>query len=290
MDLVVGATGAVGGSIAKRLRQAGREVRVMLRGGAKHPRAEELKTSGMTVVDGDLRNADTLAAACKRAEVVICTVTTMPHGSDDGIRQVDRDGTLALIEAAENAGAGRFIYLSYSGGIREECPLHEAKRACEARLAESSMDSAVLRPSFFMQAWLGGHALDLAKGTLRVYGDGTAPISFVSAADVARLGAAVVERGEAGQLKMEIGGPQPIAPVEAGRRIGAAVNRALAIEHVPVEALQAMQASEDPVQSTFGALGLAYAQGNAIPDAAETAARYGVALTSVAEYAASLRG
>jgi len=78
--------------------------------------------------------------------------------------------------------------------------------------------------------------------------------------------------------------------LEAARRIGAAVNRALTLEHVPLEALQAMQAAEDPVQSTFGALGLAYAHGNAIPDAAETAARYGVALTSVAEYAASLRG
>jgi hypothetical protein len=57
---------------------------------------------------------------------------------------------------------------------------------------------------------------------------------------------------------------------------------------VPEAALAAMQASSDPLQSTFGALGLAYAHGDAIPDARETAAAYGVQLTSIPQYAATL--
>ena len=67
------------------------------------------------------------------------------------------------------------------------------------------------------------------------------------------------------------------------------LGRSLQFEHVPVGALRDMQASRDPLQSTFGALGLAYAYGDPIPDAAATAAKHGIRLSSVADYAATLR-
>jgi uncharacterized protein YbjT (DUF2867 family) len=260
----------------------------LVRNAARRPEAERLRAAGIDLVDGDLRAADSLAAACAGVNTVVCTVTTMPHGSDDGLRRVDRDGVLALIGAAARAGVARFVYLSYSGGIEQPSPLHDAKRGAELALQESAMEAVILRPSFFMQAWLGGHALDRERGVLRIWGAGTAPVSFVSAVDVARLAAAAVMREDQGSRTLEIGGPEATAPLEAARIIGDALGRELEIEHVPEAALAAMQASSDPLQSTFGALGLAYAHGDAIPDARETAAAYGVQLTSIPQYAATL--
>ncbi len=288
MDLVVGATGAVGGAIAIELRRAQREVRALLRNAASRPEGARLKASGIDLVDGDLRAPDSLGAACAGVHTVVCTVTTMPHGSDDGLRRVDRDGVLALIDAAARAGVARFVYLSYSGGIEQPSPLHEAKRGAERALLASPMEAVILRPSFFMQAWLGGHALDRQRGVFRVWGAGTAPVSFVSAQDVARLAVAAACRDEPGGRTLEIGGPEPTTPLEAARIIGDALGRQLEIEHVPEPALAAMQAADDPLQSSFGALGLAYAHGDAIPNARETAAGYGVRLTSIPEYAATL--
>jgi hypothetical protein len=64
--------------------------------------------------------------------------------------------------------------------------------------------------------------------------------------------------------------------------------RRLAVEHVPLEALQAQHQSVDPLQKTFAALMIGCALGDAIPEAQSNARRYGVTLTSLQEYAARL--
>src|SRR5262245_59599053 len=104
MDLVVGATGKVGGRAAMRLRERGRDVRAMVRGGERRPEAAPLAAAGIEIVDADVTAPETLAAVCAGVDTVVCTITSMPHGRDDGLRRVDHDGSLALIEAAERAG------------------------------------------------------------------------------------------------------------------------------------------------------------------------------------------
>jgi len=43
------------------------------------------------------------------------------------------------------------------------------------------MESVVLRPSIFMEVWLGPHlGFDIANAKARIYGDGTAKVSYVS--------------------------------------------------------------------------------------------------------------
>lgn len=123
MDLVVGATGLVGKRIALRLREEGRNVRALVRGGTQHAQAKELIGAGVEIADADLTRPETLAAACAGIETVVCTASSMPQGRADGLRRVDREGVLALIEAAERSGAKGFLYASYSGNIRDESPL-----------------------------------------------------------------------------------------------------------------------------------------------------------------------
>ena len=152
--LVVGATGLVGGQVAQKLRRQGQSVRALVRGGDAHPKVQPLRAAGIEIVNGDLTVAETLEPACRGIATVVCTATSMPTAANDGLRRVDLDGSVALIEAAERAGVKRFVYTSYSGNIQIASPLETAKRTCENRLLRSSMQTVILRPSYFAEVWL----------------------------------------------------------------------------------------------------------------------------------------
>ena len=49
----------------------------------------------------------------------------------------------------------RFVFVSFSGGICGDDALTVAKRDVEARVRESGMTFTILRPSYFMEVWLG---------------------------------------------------------------------------------------------------------------------------------------
>ena len=205
MDLVVGATGFVGGLAARQLRALGREVRALVRGGAGHAGASALAADGVAVAPGDLADPPSLALACAGCDTVVCTATAMPNAGGDALRRIDHDGVLELMAAAEAAAVKRFVYISYSRNIRTESPLSRAKRGCEARLEAGRMEYAILQPSIFMEVWLGPHlGFDVAGGRVRVYGDGKAAVSYVSG----RAGAA----GAAGAAPPRPPRPAPRAP------------------------------------------------------------------------------
>jgi len=122
-----------------------------------------------------------------------------------------------------------------------------------------------------------------------VYGDGKAAVSYVSGRDVAAFAVAAAMRPGELREKVQVGGPEPLSQLEAVAHFERVLGRRMALDHVPVSALEAQQHSDDPLQQAFAALMLAYAMGDSIPEAQENAARYGVTLTSLAEYAGRYR-
>lgn len=288
--LVAGATGFVGQQIALALQRKTGRVRALVRGGGSNPKANNLASVGIEIVAGDLTTPDTLAHACTGVDTVVCTATTMPTGADDGLRRVDRDGVLALIDAAHRAGVKKFVYTSYSGNLRIDCPLHTAKRDCEARLLATGMDAVILRPSYFMEMWLGPHlGFDPLGGTVRIYGTGERPISYISAFDVAEIGVAAALRSTGKQAILEMGGPEPISQLDAVRTFESLLGSKCRLEFVPLEALEQQHLSTDPLQKTFAALMIDYARGDVIPGAAALGREYGVALRSVSDYASGVQ-
>ena len=288
--LVVGASGAVGGGIARKLASQNQKVTALIRRGVAHPKAKPLLSAGVEIVEGDLTIPETLEKATKHTETVISTATSMPTGAEDGLLRVDHDGTLSLIDAAERQGVRRFVYVSYSGNIREDSPLETAKRTCEGRLLGSKMQVVVLRPSYFMEVWLSpALGFDPASGTARIYGPGTAKVSYVSAADVAEFGVKAATTNYPDQNTiLEIGGPDPLSQLEAVAIFEQTLGRKTKLDYVLVEGLQSQHQSGDPLQTTFAALMLAYAKGDVISDAAAVARQHAIPLRSVAQYAASM--
>jgi uncharacterized protein YbjT (DUF2867 family) len=288
MELVVGATGLVGQQVALALVQRGRKIRALVRRGAHHPKAQPLFSAGIEICDADLTQPESLPAACGGIDTIVCTATSMPQGRNDGLRRVDLEGVFSLIAAAEAAGVRHFIYTSYSGNIREDCPLHTAKRMSEARLLDSPMRVTILRPSYFMETWLSPTlGFDPAKGTARIYGPGNAPISYISVRDVVAFAvAAAVSHGSGHQI-LEIGGPDGLSQRDAVAIFERALNKRFKLDFIPFAVLEEQSRSTDPVAKTFAALSIAYAKGDLISDAREAARRFGIDLLSVADYAAT---
>jgi NADH dehydrogenase len=285
--LIVGATGRVGKEAALALSKRGVNVSALVRGGANHSGAAQLFEAGVKLVAGDLCDAQSLTDTVRNVETVICSATSMPSAVNDGLRRVDHDGTLSLIEAAEQEGVRRFIYVSYSGNIRFDSPLERAKRDCEKRLMESSMEAFILRPSYFMEVWLSPMlGFDPVNGTVRIYGSGEAKGNYISSSNVADFAVAVsTGTARAKDTILEVGGPDALSQLEAVRIFERTLRKRMKVEHVPIEALQTQHNSPDPLTRSFGALMLAYAEGDPIAGAVETAREYQVQLRSLSEYA-----
>ena len=203
-----------------------------------------LEQTGAEIVRGELREPASLASASQGAATVISGATTIRSLGVDSITEVDRDGQLALVNAAAAARVAHFIYVSYTRNIDTPDPLTNAKRAVEERLRGSGMAFTILRPSYFMEMWLGEPlGWQLGEGRARILGGGEQRVSWISARDVVAAIVASVDQPAAHGQTIELGGPEALSPLEVAQLAGAIGGRELTIEKVPVEAL-AQQARE----------------------------------------------
>lgn len=288
VNLVVGATGALGGEIARRLADAGKPVRALVRKTSSPDKVEALRSRGIDLAVGDLTDRASLDAACRGVRTVYSTATAIQSREEGNtLESVDRVGQANLIDAAKAAGVERFIFISFRGAGRDlDFPLQAAKRETAERLKASGLAWTVIEASIFMEVWLGPHlGFDAANARARVFGSGDQKISYVSYKDVAAIAIAAAESADARNRTIEVGGPEALSPNEVIRIFEERAGRKFEIERVPEEALRAMKAAAtNPVEETFAGLMLFCAGGDEI-DMRETLRRYPVRMTTVREYA-----
>lgn len=289
MILVAGSTGFVGQSICRRLAAEGKPVRALVRPTAASDKFDALRQLGVEIATGDVRDRASLEAACQRVSAVISTVSAMPMSyvpGENDVQTVDETGLANLIDAAQAAQVGHFIYTSFSGNMDLDFPLRNAKRATEARVQASGMTYTILRPSYFMEVWLSPIVgFDYAGGTVQVYGNGEAPISFISLEDVAQFAVASLGNPAARNAVLELGGPAALSPHQVIRLFEQAADRSFAVNYVPETALAEQQKStSDPMQQSFAGLMRCYARGDAI-DMRAVQQAFALPMTTVAQYA-----
>jgi uncharacterized protein YbjT (DUF2867 family) len=292
MILIAGVTGFLGGEISRRLVASGESVRGLVRATSDPTVVARLRQSGVEPVLGDLRDRDSLDAACRGVRTVLSTVTTTrSRQPGDSIEATDEAGQVALVDAARQAGVERFAFVSYSANLDDDGPLTRAKRTVERRLRESGMSYTILRPSYFMEVWLSPHlGFDFVNRKATVYGAGQRRISFISLGDVAEFGVRAVRTPEVVEPTIELGGPDAISPLEAVRVFEEVGGKPFEVQHVPEEALRAQfAAASDSLQKSFAGLMLDYAHGDEIP-MHDTLRRLPVHLTSVRDYARNVLG
>ncbi|MGE0450644.1 MAG: SDR family oxidoreductase [Vicinamibacterales bacterium] len=207
MVLLVGATGRLGGRVARELLSRRTPVRALCR---PQSGSGALRRMGAEIAIGDLKDAASLAAACAGVETVVTTANSARRGGDDTVDTVDRDGTASLIDAAAAAGVQHFVYVSAFGAAPDSpTAFLAAKGANEARVRASGMAWTVLAPYLFMESWPGAlvGVPALARRPIVIVGEGRRRHSFVAEHDVAAFVAASVLNVAARNRYVPVGGP-----------------------------------------------------------------------------------
>ena len=149
---IAGGSGFIGRAIARRLGAIGEiKVRVL----SRNPDAARarLKVPGVEFVRGDIAEPATLNDALAGASVIVDAVQFDGYPVENPrsgltFEQVDYGGTVALIEAAKQAGVAQFIYIS--GAASDENSDHpgfRAKGRAERAIRESGLTYTIFRPS-----------------------------------------------------------------------------------------------------------------------------------------------
>ena len=292
--LVSGATGSLGSQVCAALAAAGRDVRALVRPSADGAKLARLQALGAEVVVGDLEQPETLVAALRGASSVVTTASAFPvDPRPDAIERVDRDGSIALVDAAAAAGVERFVYTSFRP-IAREFPFQDAKQAVEARLRASGMEYTILQPGSFMEVWFSPRlGFDVAGGSAVVYGDGTRPLTWISERDVVSFAVWALAAGAARNATLDLGGPAALSQLDVVAIFERLAGKSLALTHVPIAELERRYAeAATPVERSLGAILLEVALGT-VTDMDRLVAASGIRLTSaeqVASLALGLRG
>ena len=287
MNLVVGATGVLGGEICSRLAKAGKPVRGLVRISSSPERVSALREASVELATGDLTDRASLDAACRGVHTVYSTATAIQSREvSNTLDRVDREGQANLVDSARAAGVRRFVFISFRGTKDFDFPLQTAKRATAERLKASGIPWTIIEASVFMEIWLGPHlGFDASGGKARVFCSGEKKISWVSYRDVAALAIAAAESPDAENRTIEVGGPEALSHYDVIRIFEERAGRKFDVECVPEEALEAMRTNaKSPLEETFAGLMLFVGRGDEI-DMRPTLARYPLRMTTVREYA-----
>ena len=257
--LVTGATGLIGGAVARRLKAGGHEVVGLARSEAS---AGKLVGGGFSMMPGDLADAASVAAAARAADAVVHAASP----SDQNTAAYDEAATRAIIDALRGTGK-RFVYTSGcllygptgNTPATEDSPLKPVELVRWRQKLESEILAAaaegvhpiVIRPGWVYGNW-GGAAMMMygaAKehGVARYVGNGHNRWTTVHADDLADLYVLSLERAPAGSIFNGVhGAATPL--VEIARAASEAASAAGRVEAWPLdEARQTLWAFADAI-------------------------------------------
>ena len=250
MILIIGASGRLGGLVARRLLADGQPVRALSRTPAK---LAALSSAGAEVVAGDLRDPGSLRRACQGVEAILSAAHGFTGTGGDSPHSVDDEGVRHLVEVARAAGVGQFVLMSILGA-RADHPvgLFRAKYRAEQALRSSGLSATILRPTAFMELWLSILAEPMLKqGKAMIFGRGVNPINFVSVEDVARYALIGLRDPLSRGMTIDVGGPENRSLTQLVALIEQTTGKTTSHQHIPLPALRAMSVLARPFNPAF---------------------------------------
>jgi uncharacterized protein YbjT (DUF2867 family) len=290
MILIVGASGRLGGTVAKRLLAQGKAVRLMTRNPSN---LIHLKKQGAEVVGGDLRDPASLLSSCEGIEQVVAAAHALTGKDDNNPQTVDDKGNRQLIDAARAAGVKHFVFLSILGA-NPDAPVEffRIKNHTEEYLRTSGLNFTIIRPSAFMDLWaqLIGQSI-LEHGKTTIFGRGNNPINFVAVDDVARFVCMAIKNSRTRNEVIEVGGPENLTMNQVAEIFERVGGRQAIKRHIPLPMMRMMSIVMKPVNPALSRqirLGVFMDTANLCYDMTETANTFGVQLTPFEEIASRI--
>ena len=220
--LVTGATGFIGGNLARELWRLGYEVRALVRPGSNQLTIEG---TGILPVEGDILDRPSIERAVKGCEAVFHVAAAYTFWSRDPskVYRTNVEGTVNVLQAATKAGVSRTVYTSTVGTIgipknglgTEDTPVDSKsirgnykdskfKAELEAMtLATRGMPLVVVNPTAPVGPWdvkptpTGKIVLDFLKGNVPAYLK--TGMNLVDVADVVDGHILALEKGKSGE-------------------------------------------------------------------------------------------
>ncbi len=186
--LLVGATGMLGGRVARHLlEQPHAHIRLLVRASEddeKESALASLRDRGAKVVEGDLSDRASLDRATEGVDVIVSAV----QGGPD----VMIEGQVALAEAGQRNGVRRIQPSDYALDLFKATPgehmMFDLRRKADDKIAEMQIEHVhVLQGAFMEMFGPGMGTFDYEKGTVSFWGDGTQRIEVTSVEDTARM-------------------------------------------------------------------------------------------------------
>lgn len=209
--LVAGASGQLGGTVARLLLAEGFPVRALAR------RLEPLRPLadlGAEIVASDLRDAGGVRQACDGAAQVVSTANNVQGSGASSPTRVDVEAYRSLARAASDARVSRWLHVSARGLTAESVvDYFRVKYQVDEVVRESGVPWVLLQPTAFMEVWID---LILAKpmrekGEAMLFGDGNQRANYIAVDDVAHVAVAILKRPEVRNEAIEIGGPSNVS-------------------------------------------------------------------------------
>lgn len=265
--LITGGAGFIGSHLAQRLEGEGHRVRAL--DNLSTGKRENLAGTRVELVEGDIRDADTVDRCVRGVEAVVhlAAVASVQASIDDplGTHATNFDGTLHLLDAAQRRGVKRFLYASSAAvyGDTERLPVDE-----DVALNPLSPYAAdKLAGEYYLRHYVRRYGLDatafrffniygprqdpsspysgvisifvdrLARGErLTLFGDGHQTRDFVYVGDlVAILAAALARRDLAGAV-MNVGTGTEQSLLDLIAALETLAQRSIEREHRPARA------------------------------------------------------
>jgi uncharacterized protein YbjT (DUF2867 family) len=232
MVLVTGATGAVGAALVRRLADAGRPVRCLVR----DPRRLGAERVRVQIALGDLADPPSFRHALRGVDAVVHLAAARRDQRRGSIEELTGVATWRLVEAARRAGAGHFVLLGAQGASpMSRARYLRAKAVGERAVAGSGVPHTILAPSL---TYAPGEALLRVVERLGrlpvvpVSGRGQARFEPIWADDVAACVAAALDCTPGGE-RIELSGPEVLRHEEIVALVLRAAGRPRPRVHVP---------------------------------------------------------
>ncbi len=162
--LITGGAGFIGSNITDRLLEQGHTVRVIdnFLTGKRENLSKALNGGGFELIEGDIRNLDTVRKACKGIDFVLheAAIPSVPRSIDDPIatNEVNINGTLNVLKAAYENKVKRVVYAASSSAYGDTAVLPKKEDMIPSPLSPYAVSK--LTGEYYCRVFTGVYGLE----------------------------------------------------------------------------------------------------------------------------------